>query len=147
MSYFIPRATPENRKLFRITELSWGCVTVTVLVTDTNTGLEKRVRLTEFSGETFKPVQVDGGWSVEYHASPYLYNNTVKGSRSCSCPLVRLKGAWKTSKDAIFAGVWAKQEEEKISYNLKDFRYVPGTMLSTPVKSWENDSNNARYDA
>jgi len=142
----LPAIVPENKNLFRITQWAVG-ITVTCPATDRVTGAVTRWKMMEFCGNSIVAVQVDGGWSAEYSASPYLYNAPKNGSLSCSCPKVRLKGVFKTAKDAIFAAMCAKTAESQLYYELKGKLPAPGTLPATPVVSAENNWNNSRYDA
>jgi hypothetical protein len=151
--FTIPRAIPENKNLFRITLFGgYAGITVTAQCEEKNEAGEKtgkviRWKMNELSGAHLKVVPVEGGFSVEYYGSPYLYNAPKNGSMSCSCPRVVLKGAYKTPKEAIWAGIMAKQQEDDLRW--KGDRTLPaaGTLPATPVRSGENDWNNARYDA
>ena len=142
----LPAIIPANQALFRITQWAVG-ITVTCPATDKNTGAVTRWRLAEYSGNSIVPVKVDGGWSAEYSASPYLYNAYKNGSLSCCCPTVRMKGVFKTAKDAIFAAMCAKSSESQLLADLKGKLPAPGTLPATPVVSAENNWNNSRYDA
>lgn len=150
--FTLPRAIPENKSLFRITQFSWG-ITVTAKCEEKSdegvpTGKVIRWKMHEYSGTSLKVVSLeDGSFTVEYYGSPYLYNAPRNGTLSCSCPIVRLKGSFKTPKEAIWAAMMAKQDEEDRRWRGDRSVPAPGTLPATPVKSSDNDWNNSRYDA
>ena len=69
----LPAIIPANKAQFRITQWAVG-ITVTCPATDRVTGAVTRWKMMEFCGNSIVAVTVDGGYSAEYYASPYLYN-------------------------------------------------------------------------
>ena len=139
----LPLAVPANREHFKVIVYKTGLVSVRVhaelvdMGTNAPTGEREWYSLSDYD-KNFTVVEVEGGFTVEYYGNPYLYNlPDNKGGRSCSCPVVRVKGVHKTAKDAVFAGLCARAEDERVVR--ERVALVPGALPSTPVRSLYGD--------